>query len=129
MVLLKLLTGKKAGATYAARRFPVRIGRGARAHLRVEADGVWEEHLELDLGPVEGFVLRVHANALAAVNGQPIGKTVLRNGDTIEIGSLKMEFWLAETRQVGLRFREAITWLGIAAVSLGQVGLVYWLLR
>jgi len=129
MVLLKLLTGQKAGVTYTARRFPVRIGRGARASLRVEEDGVWDEHLELNLAPAEGFVLCVQSNALAAVNGQPLARTVLRNGDSIEIGSLKMEFWLADTLQAGLRFREGLTWLAIGAVSLGQVGLVYWLLR
>ena len=40
-----------------------------------------------------------------------------------------MQFWLSETRQAGLRFREGLTWAGIAAISLGQVGLIYWLLR
>jgi pSer/pThr/pTyr-binding forkhead associated (FHA) protein len=129
MVLLKLLTGKKAGSTFVARRFPVRIGRSAGASLRVAEDGVWDEHLELNLAPAEGFVLHVQSNALASVNGRPLEQSVLRNGDIIEIGSLKMEFWLAETRQSGLRFREWLTWLAIAAVSLGQVGLVYWLLR
>jgi hypothetical protein len=53
----------------------------------------------------------------------------LRNGDAIAIGSLKMQFWLSETRQAGLRFREGITWIGIAAISIGQVALVYWLLH
>jgi hypothetical protein len=28
-----------------------------------------------------------------------------------------------------LRLREGFTWAGIAALSLGQVGLIYWLLR
>jgi hypothetical protein len=39
-----------------------------------------------------------------------------------------MQFWLSETRQAGLRLREGLTWAGIAAVSLGQIGLIYWLL-
>ena len=47
----------------------------------------------------------------------------------IELGSLRMQFWLNETRQAGLRFREGLTWAGIAAISLGQVGLIYWLLH
>jgi len=36
---------------------------------------------------------------------------------------------LSETRQRGLRFREWLTWAGIAAVNLGQVALIYWLIR
>lgn len=129
MVQLKLLSGKQAGAIFVARRFPVRIGRGARSTLRVDDDGVWEQHLELDLSPAQGYVLRVRQDALATVNGQPIKTDRLRNGDAIEIGSLKMQFWLGDARQKGLRFRESLVWLGIAAVSVGQVAILYWLLR
>jgi pSer/pThr/pTyr-binding forkhead associated (FHA) protein len=129
MVQLKLLSGKKAGTAWVARRFPVRIGRSATADLRLEEDGVWAQHLQLDFNPAEGFVLHARAPALAAVNGQPVQQTVLRNGDTIDIGSLKMQFWLREARQTGLRFRERLVWAGIAAISLGQFALIYWLLR
>lgn len=129
MVQLKLLTGTQAGAVYVARRFPVRIGRSPRSHLRVQDEGVWEEHLELTLRPAEGYILHVEANALATLNGQPIREERLRNGDAIEIGSLKMRFWLSEPRQAGLGVREGFVWAGIAAVSLVQVGIVYWLSR
>jgi hypothetical protein len=54
---------------------------------------------------------------------------VLRNGDTIELGALKLQFWLAETRQFGLRLRETLVWLGIIAVFFAQFGLIYCLLR
>jgi pSer/pThr/pTyr-binding forkhead associated (FHA) protein len=129
MVQLKVLSGQKAGTTWVARRFPVRIGRSAAADLQLEEDGVWDQHLQLDFNPAEGIVLSALPNALAAVNGQPVHRAVLRNGDAIDIGSLRMRFWLSETRQVGLRFREGLTWAGIAAICLGQVGLIYWLLH
>jgi hypothetical protein len=129
MVLLKVLSGKKAGADWVARRFPIRIGRSAAADLQLEEGGVWDQHLQLDFSPVEGIVLSAQPNALTAVNGQPVDRTVLRNGDAIDIGSLKLQFWLTETRQTGLRFREGLTWAGIATISIGQVGLIYWLLR
>jgi len=129
MVLLKILSGKKAGATWAARRFPVRIGRAAAADLQLDDSGVWDEHLQLDFDPAEGIVLCAQPDALAAVNGRPVRQAVLRNGDAIDIGSLKMQFLLSETQQAGLRFREGLTWTGIAAISLGQVGLIYWLLH
>jgi pSer/pThr/pTyr-binding forkhead associated (FHA) protein len=129
MIQLKVLSGKKAGTIWVARRFPVRIGRSAAANLRLEEDGVWDEHLQLDFNPSEGIVLSAQPDAPASVNGEPVRQTVLRNGDAIEIGSLRMQFWLSETRQAGLRFREGLTWAGIAAVCLGQVWLIYWLLH
>jgi pSer/pThr/pTyr-binding forkhead associated (FHA) protein len=129
MVQLKVLSGKKAGTTWVARRFPVSIGRSADADLQLEEHGVWDQHLQLYFNPAEGIVMSAQPNALAAVNGQPVQQAVLRNGDAIDIGSLRMQFWLSEICQAGLRFREWITWAGIAAISLGQVGLIYWLLH
>ena len=129
MVQLKILTGKKAGTAYTTRRFPVQIGRSATAQMQLEEDGVWDQHLQLDFSPGDGFVLTVHENALASVNAEPIQRTRLRNGDLIQLGSSKLQFWLGETRQVSLGWREWVLWSGIAIVSLGQVGLIYWLLR
>ena len=129
MVQFKILSGNKAGTTWVARRFPVRIGRAPGADLRVEEDGVWDQHLLLNLTPRAGFVLSKQRNALASVNGQPIEQTVLRNGDQIQLGSLKLQFLLADTRQFGLGLREVLTWTGILGVSLAQVALLYWLVR
>ena len=129
MVLLKVLSGKKAGTAWVARRFPVRIGRSSAADLQLEESGVWDQHLRLDFNPTEGIVLTAQPDALATVNGQPVHQTVLRNDDAINIGSARMQFWLSEIRQTGLRLREGVTWAGIAAISFGQIGLIYWLLR
>ena len=129
MIQLKILSGKQAGTAWVARRFPVRIGRSANSDLQLEENGVWDQHLQLDFNPASGLILTAHPQALATVNGQPVAQALLRNGDAIDIGSLKMQFWLSETRQVGLRFREGLTWTAIAAISLGQVAIIYWLVR
>jgi pSer/pThr/pTyr-binding forkhead associated (FHA) protein len=129
MVELEILTGKKAGAHWVARRFPVRIGRAASSDLQLEEDGVWDEHLRIDFVPAEGFLLETQSDALASVNGQPVEHVILRNGDLIGLGSLKLQFWLGEARQRGLGVREWFVWIGIGAVCLGQVALIYWLLR
>jgi pSer/pThr/pTyr-binding forkhead associated (FHA) protein len=129
VIQLKILSGKKAGTAWVARRFPVRIGRSASSDLRLEESGVWDQHLRLDFDPASGLILTVQPQALAMVNGQLVEQALLRNGDIIDVGSLKMEFWLSETRQAGLRFREGLTWVAIAAISLGQVALIYRLLR
>jgi hypothetical protein len=128
IVHLKFLSGKKAGAVWSARRFPVRIGRAANADLRLEDAGIWDYHLSLDFQPSKGFFLEVQPNALARLNDQPVQRAPLRNGDLITLGPLQLQFWLGETRQAGLRFREGLTWAGIAAVSLAQIALIYWLI-
>jgi|SRR5882672_4822698 len=129
MVQIKFLSGKKAGTSWVARRFPVRIGRSPQCDLRVEDAGVWDQHLKLDLRRGEGFVLSTQGDALAAVNAQRVEQTVLRNGDTIEIGAVKLQFWLAETRQRGLRLREWLTWIALGLICLSQIALIYFVLN
>lgn len=128
MVQLSILSGKQAGSQWVARRFPVRIGRSAEADLRLDEAGVWDQHAQIRLKSREGFELRAENDALVSVNGEPFRSGLLRNGDRIELGAAKLQFWLAESRQRGLGSREMLTWVGIALVSLGQVALVYWLL-
>jgi predicted component of type VI protein secretion system len=129
MIQLRILSGKKAGTSWVARRFPVRVGRSAAADLQLEEAGVWDEHFRIALNPGAGFVLETQPDALVTTNGQPLQRAVLRNGDTIEIGSLKMQFWLDEPRQSGLRVYEGLVWALIVLVSLGQVALIYLLLH
>jgi pSer/pThr/pTyr-binding forkhead associated (FHA) protein len=128
VIQLTILNGKKAGTEWVTRRFPFRAGRAAGCELCLDDEGVWDRHLEFNLKPAAGIFLAAQPSALTSVNGQPVAETLLRNGDLIEIGSLRLRFWLAPTRQGGLRLRESVTWLALALVSLGQVALIYWLL-
>lgn len=127
MIQLKILSGKQAGASRVAARFPVRIGRAATADLRLEEDGVWEQHLLVHFRPGQGYSLATQGEALATVNGEPVQEAVLHNGDVIRLGAAEFQFWLAEARQTGLGAREILAWLGIGAVCLGQFALLYWL--
>ena len=128
MVQLRILSGKMAGASWAARRFPVRVGRSSNSDLRLEEDGIWEHHLLLELDR-EGFAIKVQPNALVRINGQPSAGARLRNGDTIELGIVRLQFWLGDVRQNRLQLREIVSWGAIAAVTLGQLAIMYWLLR
>lgn len=128
MVQISILTGRQAGAVVAARRFPFTVGRNNDASLHLEEDGVWERHLELVLEMPGGFLLRANPDALTTVNGQPTRQAFLRNGDVIEIGPVKIQFWLGPTRQADLRLREFLTWFALAALCAAQVAVVYWLM-
>ncbi len=129
MVQLDIVSGKMAGTAWLARRFPVRIGRSPEADLRLEDDGVWDQHLELSLDRAEGFVLRVQSPAVAAVNDEPIDRARLRNGDAIALGSARLRFWLRPARQSRLWVRETVVWLLLAGVFAGQLLLLNWLGR
>ncbi len=125
MIQLRILTGKLAGTEHSARRFPLRIGRASSAGLRLEEDGVWDQHAELAFDPSSGLVLSAQSDAMISVNGQPCREAVLRNGDEIALGALKLRFWLGPTRQAGFRFREWLTWAALAAITAGQLLLIY----
>ena len=129
MVQFNILSGKKAGAQSAARRFPFRIGRAPGNELQLDDDGIWDQHLTLEFNPQKGFTLATAPNALAAVNGEPVKGAILHSGDIITVGSAKLQFWMAAARQRGLYLREAFVWMLLAAVTAGQFALIYWILR
>jgi len=129
MIQLRILSGQTAGETQIVRRFPFRIGRAVENDLRLEAAGVWDNHLTLEFQKSEGFILRTAPEAFVAINEEQKQSARLRNGDIISFGSAKIQFWLAAPRQRGLRLRELSVWLLIAAVTAVQLVLIYRLVR
>lgn len=125
MVQLKVISGKMAGTEHSARHFPFRLGRGAGSNLRLEEPGVWDSHAELSLDAARSFVLRAQSEALLAVNGRPCRETMLHNGDEIDLGALKLRFWIGPTRQRSLQLRECLVWSTLALITLAQLALVY----
>ena len=123
-----MLTGKQAGASAAARRFPFLIGRAPGVHLCLDDAGVFDRHAEIRLNPGRGLCLVVQPGAMASVNGQTVREARLRAGDVIELGSAQLRFGLGPVPQRSLRWRETLTWLALIALCLGQVALIYGLL-
>jgi predicted component of type VI protein secretion system len=129
MLQLEVLSGKQAGLLWEARRFPAQIGRSAQCDLRLEEDGVWAEHLQLHSDPEAGFSLTALPGAVVMVNHASVQTARLRNGDFITAGAVKIAFRLSPTSQRGLRLRECTVWALIAGVTLGQFGLIAWMLQ
>ena len=129
MIQLNVLSGKMAGSHTVARHFPFHVGRQAGAGLRLDDAGVWDNHLRLDFRPAQGLVLTAQGEALVSVNDRPVKEAVLRNGDLVDVGSARLQFWLAETRQRGLRMREAFIWGCLLLVTLAQLALLCLLQR
>lgn len=128
MIQLNILSGKQAGTHKVARHFPFHAGRAAGNELQLADDGVWDQHLTLEFQPQSGFTLTTAPNALVTVNGEPVQSTTLHNGDTITVGSVKLQFWLAAAAQGSLRVREGFVWALLVLITLGQFALIYWLL-
>jgi hypothetical protein len=129
MIQLKVLSGKMAGASVVARRFPLRVGRSPQSDLVVAEPGVWDAHFELDLQPDGAVRLKTLDKTDVTIAGQRTTCCELHNGDVIEAGAARIQFLLAEARSRSLGLRETLTWLGLVALTLGQVLLVYLLLR
>ncbi|MBM3834052.1 MAG: FHA domain-containing protein [Verrucomicrobia bacterium] len=129
MVQFQILNGRQSGLNHFVNQFPATLGRSHSADICVEGDGIWDQHLEISLDPSHCFTVKTFPNCLASLNGQRFDQSPLRSGDTIEIGSVRMRFWLKQTRQPSLRPREIATWIGLGVLSLGQVALIYWLSR
>ena len=128
MIQLRILSGKMAGENIFVRRFPFSIGRAPHNDLRLEDDGVWDEHLDLKFHKREGFILKVAPGTFCAVNEESQTSARLRNGDTLSFGSAKIQFWLAPAKLRGLALREAIVWLLLAGITLAQI-VVLWRLQ
>lgn len=127
MIQLSILSGTQEGMEKPVRRFPYQVGREAASDLRLEDDGVWDRHARLELRVPEGVWLESRPEAPTSVNGSLVNGLILRNGDLIELGSVKLRFWLSETVQHNQRMREFLTWGAVAALCALQVGLVYWM--
>jgi pSer/pThr/pTyr-binding forkhead associated (FHA) protein len=129
VIHLKVLNGNAAGAECVARRFPFRIGRSQNSDFRVEADGVWEHHLDIELHSATGFVATVQPQTSVTINGRPAASATLRNGDVLELGAARIRFSLSPTRLRTLRLREVLTWMALAALFLCQIAVIYWLME
>ena len=127
MVQLRFLNGKRAGSIQVLRSYPCTIGRIPSSDVPIEEAGVWDRHCEIDLDLSSGFILKTESKAITSVNGEPVQQALLKNGDRIDIGALKIQFWLNPSLPKSFRIREVLTWVALVFLSLGQVALFYWL--
>jgi hypothetical protein len=128
VVQLQLLSGTRIGSVFQFKQFPIRVGRDAGLDLTLDDPGVWQRHFVIDKCQ-EGLVIETEPQALLSINDAPAQRAVLRNGDVITAGALKIRFSFAPVRQSSLAPRESLTWIALGALCLVQVALVYLLIR
>lgn len=126
MVHLRVLSGKRVGAEFCGANFPILVGRLPDAHLYLEEPGVWPRHFQISWDR-EGLIIESNPEALLEINGAPVQRAILRNGDTILAGGITLRFSLSPLRQSSLAWREGLTWAGLVLLCAFQAGLI-WLL-
>ena len=125
MIQLKVLSGKKAGTELVARHFPVYVGRSSTCELCLDEPGVWDKHFQIELNPTRDFFLVADPLTVVTIDRRAVQQATLRNGDIIEMGLAKILFGFSPTKQKSLALREWLTWIGLAALCVGQVLLIY----
>jgi len=111
VISLKVLQGESAGREIPAGRFPFSIGRAATSDFRSQDSGVWDHHAVLSPDPnFPGFRVAAGPNALVILNGESVHDARFRNGDVLELGSLKLSCSLAPARQSSGRLWEWLTY-------------------
>ncbi|MDB6024870.1 MAG: hypothetical protein JWM68_1093 [Verrucomicrobiales bacterium] len=130
MLQLKVLSGKKAGSEIVVRHFPFRVGRSKENDLVLDDSGVFDRHFKIELRSSSDFFLQAELSTFFAISGQQnVREAILKNADVIEVGQGRILFTLSPTRQSSLNLRENLTWIALALLTLGQVSLIYWLLK
>ena len=62
---------------------------------------------------------KLQPGALASVNGVPMPRALLRNGDMITLGGVTLRFSLSPIQQSSAALREWLTWIALGALCLG----------
>lgn len=125
MVRLDVSSAGETPATHLLRQFPCVVGRGSDCGLRVAASGVWERHAEIDLKGDAGFAVRAVGDGVVVLNGVAVKDARIRNGDQIEMGGLKIRFWLAPVRARPHRGGDIVFWGLCALAVLGMLTLIF----
>ena len=97
--------------------------------LRLEENGVWDDHFLLDLDVQTGFHLFVTPGAILSVNQAPVQSVRLRNSDIITVGAVQLSFRLSPTQQPSLHLQEWCVWGLVVAVTVAQFLLIFLALR
>lgn len=124
MLQIRAIAGTRQATVWEAETFPLQIGRSARSDIRLEEAGVWDEHAEVGFDAEEGFLLNGQTGALLRVNGELVEQVRLRNGDIIELGSVKLQCWLSEVKRRNLSWRERFVWFLLFLVTILQLILI-----
>ncbi len=94
---LQVITGPDEGRSVELRDRPVTIGRSPDCPLVLSDSSVSRQHIKLFVADGKHFVADMNSSHGTRVNGEPVTRKELRDGDVIEIGRTRLEFRLRDT--------------------------------
>jgi hypothetical protein len=111
--------------SFNATSYPFVVGSSPSANLVIQGQGVWERHVIFEFDEVSGkFRFSAAGSAIILLNGEPCARGLLRNGDTLQLGSCPLEVHLAPPTQQRLVLFEAGAWLIVCGVALLEIILI-----
>lgn len=120
MVELAILTDSRRGDIHRVGRFPCTVGR-TDADLIIEAPGVWNRHFTIRQAEDSRFQIQAESPAAVTVGDQPVAEAILRNGDVIGLGGVRLQFRIAPATGRNLVPQARLLWLLLTAVVAGEL--------
>ena len=127
MTKLLIESGRRAGEIIHITKFPWSIGRNSSMNLHLDDEGIWDKHVEIVLKEGSGFYAVVPSSVRALINRVPFTENLLRNGDILQLGAVRIQFRFAETQLRQWKVRELFFWISIVLLFLFQITIIYWL--
>ena len=124
MVRLHVVAGNRSGFCFSSSRLPIRVGRASDNDLTLDDPGIWPMHFSI-AREKNDLTIHVGPDALLSINSEPVQKALLRNGDVISIGSIKLQFGFTPVRQTSLIWRERATWAALAVLAFSEIAVAY----
>ncbi len=89
---LRLLTGPNAGSTFSIPQGQSLLGRSSDADIRLDASDVSRNHLRIERHGQQVVITDLGSTNGTRVNGEPVQRATLRNGDEILVGTQALRF-------------------------------------
>src|SRR6478736_10182913 len=107
MLQLRVSQARQEFSYWIIQKVPFTVGKSAAADLRLEAAGLWDLHVSLDLDRDSGkFKVSALNDALLLVNGNPCRAAFLKSGDLLQLGGCNLSVTLSPVSQRGLKVQE-----------------------
>ena len=129
MVEFSLLSGPDRGRVVTVGALPAVLGRAGTGVIPLVGPGVWDRHFELQETEEGRIVLRVLGEARVCVGASPVTERVLKNGDELEVGAVRMRFGLSRPSSRSLVGREVGFWCACGVVVVVEAMLMGWIGR
>jgi hypothetical protein len=129
MVQFEVFRPGKESTMIPVAELPFRIGRGAQCDLRLSGPGIWEEHAQVTLAEDASFSMARRGEGSLTINGDADNDGRICNGDTIELGSTKLRFWMTPIRPRSQAIGDWIFWLLVGGVLISMIALILGLPR